>query len=184
MYWITSLFFFFFFFLPGTAGGWLPQRCDLQRCDLRKRGGHRRGWQPSITAGVPWDTLCSTATACSLASLSALTISCFLKSNTRLYLACPLHILQHGQGQQMPTTLLWDQTICGCCIKYSPWQLYLLCCFFVVANNTVTHSVTAEMNHWKRNDKYESAVDNKSTYSHNYAGHLYFKDPVNIACCA
>lgn len=40
----------------GSAGGWVPQRPDLQRCDPGKRGGHRRGWQPSITA-LGWSVL-------------------------------------------------------------------------------------------------------------------------------
>lgn len=62
---------------------------------------------------VPGDSLwtMAMATACSLAFLSALTISCFLKSNTHLYLACPFYVLQHGQGQQLVMTLVWDTAL-------------------------------------------------------------------------
>lgn len=33
----------------------------------------------------------------------------------------------------------------------------------------------------KKNDKWKSAADNKSTHSGNGVGNLYFKEPVNIA---
>ncbi len=140
-------------FPPGTesAGGWLPERRDLQRRDPRKRGWYWRVWQPSITAGAPGHAAARAATA--------LTISCFLKPNTHLYLACPLKILQHGRGQQMPMTLLRDSTPCGCSIKYyNSWQPQLLCCFCVFAYSGTLSDLRNELKEWAK-----SVVNNKSS---------------------
>lgn len=129
----------------------------------QEMGWHWRGWQPSITDGAM-----GPATVCSPAFLSAPSISCFLKSNTHLYLACPLHILQHGQSQQRLMALVWDITVHGCCMKSCPWQrtattlLFLCCCKWHVAASDQSDKQP------KKNDKWKSAVGNKSAHSGNY----------------
>lgn len=70
----------------------LPLGPDLERCDPRKQGRHLTTIHHRPAGAETY----------SLAFLSALPNLCFLKSNTQLYLACPISVLQ--QIQTLPLT--------------------------------------------------------------------------------
>lgn len=148
---------------PGTgcAGGWVPQRPDLQRCDPGKRGGHWRGWQPSITA-LGWSVLSGVPLSTDHFMLLEIQYTLIFSLSSQHFTTGPTNV---------PDFTLRRNRL---------WLLYKILQSMVTVTallikRTCRGSLCEHRDDQLQNDKRKSAVDYKSTPSGKDVGLLDFK---------